>query len=239
MNKHTVLITGASVGIGRATAEQLAKEGRDVIGLARREVKDFPGKYIRIDLANEKKTEVLLKELALQYNIDGLVNNVGIVRPGPLESIALEDLRAVYEINVRVAVQCAQAVVPSMKKNKYGRIVNIASLVTAGVPHRDSYAAAKSALVSLTQSWALELAAYGITVNAVSPGPTLTEMFNRNNPPGSDGYKRYTGMVPMKRVAPAEEIAAVICFFLSEKASFVTGQNLYVDGGATVGPPAR
>jgi NAD(P)-dependent dehydrogenase (short-subunit alcohol dehydrogenase family) len=133
-----------------------------------------------------------------------------------------------------------QAVLPAMKAKGYGRVVNIASLVTSGVPHRTSYAAAKCALVSCTTSWALELAADGITVNAVSPGPTATELFNRNNPPGSDGYKRYTGMVPMGRVAPPEEVAAAVCFFLSEEASFITGQNLYVDGGASVGPaPAK
>ena len=112
----------------------------------------------------------------------------------------------------------------------------IASLVTSGVPHRTSYAASKSALVSCTSSWALELAIYGITVNAISPGPTATEMFDKNNPPGSDGYKRYTGMIPMKRIAPPEENANVITFFMSEGASFVTGQNVFVDGGASVGP---
>jgi NAD(P)-dependent dehydrogenase (short-subunit alcohol dehydrogenase family) len=240
MPSHTFLITGASVGIGRATAEQLAAAGHTVIGLARRAAEDFPGDYRQVDLADRAATGKVLAELVDQYQIDGLVNNVGLVRPAPLEDIALEDLNDVYNVNVACSVQCMQAVLPAMKAKGYGRVVNIASLVTSGVPHRTSYAAAKCALVSCTTSWALELAADGITVNAVSPGPTATELFNRNNPPGSDGYKRYTGMVPMGRVAPPEEVAAAVCFFLSEEASFITGQNLYVDGGASVGPaPAK
>lgn len=235
--KHTTLITGASTGIGRATAEELARKGHSVIGLARRDVKDFPGRYIRIDLEDEKETGKVLSALAASCAIDGLVNNVGVVKPAPLEEINLDDMRKVFDLNVRAAVQAVQAVSPGMKERRYGRIVNIASLVVSGVPHRTSYAASKSALVSCTKSWALELAAYGITVNAVSPGPTATELFNTNNPPGSDGYKRYTGMVPMKRISSPGEISAVICFLLEEKASFITGQNIYVDGGASVGPP--
>ncbi|MBD3320382.1 MAG: SDR family oxidoreductase [Chitinivibrionales bacterium] len=235
MAKHTTLITGASTGIGRATAEMLAQQDHFVIGLARREVHDFPGEYIQIDLMDERAAQDVLNDITARYAIDGLVNNVGIVRPAPLEEITLKDLRDVYEVNVRVAVQCMQAAAPSMKQKKYGRVVNIASLVTSGVPHRGVYASAKCGLVSFTRTWALELAKYGITVNAVSPGPTATEMFNRNNPVGSDGYKRYTGMTAMKRVAPPEEIAVAICFFMGQNASFVTGQHLYVDGGASVG----
>ena len=236
MASHTTLITGASAGIGRAVAEQLARCDHHVVGIARREVSDFPGEYIQADLSDASATERVLADVTSRHGIDGLVNNVGIVRPAPLEDVTLEDLRAVYDVNVRVALQCTQQVVAGMRARRYGRIVNVCSLVTSGVPHRTSYAAAKSALVSCTQSWSLELARDGVTVNAVSPGPTATEMFNRNNPPGSDGYKRYTEMVPMKRVAPPEEVASVICFFLSEAASFVTGQNIYVDGGASVGP---
>lgn len=237
MNKHVTLITGASAGIGRAAAEQLALQGHEVIGLARRKAEDFPGRYIQVDLGDEKAAADVLQEIVSKHKIDGLVNNVGLVKPAPLEDIQLSDLIKVYEINVRAAVQCAQAVIPNMKQSRYGRIVNIASLVVSGVPYRTSYAASKAALVSCTKSWALEFAACGITVNAVSPGPTSTELFNTNNPPGSDGYKRYTGMVPMKRIAQPEEIAEVICFLLGEKAGFITGQNIYVDGGASVGPP--
>ena len=236
LSTHTTLITGASAGIGRATAEQLAAAGHKVIGMARRPVSDFPGIYMEVDLANEAATAQALEQVLAAHKVDGLVNNVGLVRPAPLTELTLTDLREVYDLNVRCTVQCSQAVVPGMIAGGYGRIVNIASLVTNGVPNRTSYAAARCAMVSCATSWALELADKGITVNAVSPGPTATELFNRNNPPGSEGYVRYSNMVPMGRIAPPEEVAVAVCFFMAESASFITGQNLFVDGGASVGP---
>ncbi len=234
-DKHVTLITGASKGIGRATAEMLASSGQTVLGMARSEVSDFPGEYIAVDLADREATARALKDFTGRYKIDALVNNVGLVRPAPLAEVKLDEMQEVFDLNLRVALQCTQAVLGSMLEGNYGRIVNIASLVVAGVPFRTSYAAAKSALVSFTRSWALELAESGITVNAVSPGPTDTELFRTNNPPGSESRQRYTNNVPMKRVAPPVEVAAAIVFLLSEQASFITGQNLYVDGGSSVG----
>ena len=158
MSTHTTIVTGASAGIGRATSVQLAAEGHTVIGMARRPVSDFPGIYMEVDLADEAATAAALAEVLAAHTVDGLVNNVGLVLPAPLADITLTDLREVYDLNVRCTVQCSQAVVPGMIQGGYGRIVNIASLVTKGVPNRTSYAAAKCAMVSCTTSWALELA---------------------------------------------------------------------------------
>jgi NAD(P)-dependent dehydrogenase (short-subunit alcohol dehydrogenase family) len=122
-----------------------------------------------------------------------------------------------------------------MRNVRFGRIINVTSLVTRGLAFRSSYAAAKAALESLTRTMAIELAADGITANAVAPGPTETELFRSNNPEGSEGETRYLARVPMQRFARPGEIAAAIAFFAGQSAAFITGQTLFVDGGASLG----
>jgi 3-oxoacyl-[acyl-carrier protein] reductase len=239
MNPRTFLITGASKGIGRATAEQLAKKGHQVVGLARNaEDADFPGVLVPVDLSDRQATEAVLEELTAKYRFDGLVNNVGLVRPQPLDNVKLDDLDAVMALNLHPAVLAAQALLPNMRRQGWGRIVNVTSLTVLGITQRTAYAAAKSALVSFSRTWALELAETGITVNSVAPGPTETELFRSVNFPGSDGEKRYLAAVPMKRFGRPAEIAAAISFLLSDDAGFMTGQTLYVDGGASIGKAA-
>jgi NAD(P)-dependent dehydrogenase (short-subunit alcohol dehydrogenase family) len=122
-----------------------------------------------------------------------------------------------------------------MRKQGWGRVVNLSSLVVLGVAHRSTYAAAKSAMISFTRTWALELAEAGITVNAVAPGPVETEMFRENTPAGSEAEKRFLSMIPMKRLGKPNELAATIEFLLSDDAGFITGQTLFVDGGGSIG----
>jgi NAD(P)-dependent dehydrogenase (short-subunit alcohol dehydrogenase family) len=231
---RTFLITGATKGIGRALSERLSRTGHQVIGLPR-EHTDFPGELVRVNLADREATAAALEDLSRRHAIDGVVNNVGLVRPQYIDNVSLDDLDDVLSLNLHPALQTVQALLPGMRERRWGRVVNVSSLTVLGIVQRTAYAAAKAALVSFARSWALELADSGITVNAVAPGPTETELFRANNAPGSEGERRYLAAVPMARFGQPDEIAAAISFLLSEDAGFITGQTLYVDGGASIG----
>lgn len=239
MSPRTFLITGATKGIGRAISHRLAKAGHHVVGLARNiDEPDFPGTLVSVDLGDRAATDKVLKALVEQYSFDGVINNVGYVRVAPIGEVDLNDLDDVLRINLIPTVQTVQALLPQMRAKGWGRVVNITSLVALGFAQRTSYAAAKAAVNSFTRTWGLELAESGITVNAVAPGPTETELFRANTPEGSEAEQRFLAVVPMKRLGKPDELAATVEFLLSDGASYITGQTLYVDGGASIGRAA-
>jgi NAD(P)-dependent dehydrogenase (short-subunit alcohol dehydrogenase family) len=227
-----MVITGASKGIGRATADAVVEHGWSVIGVARSSPRSFPGVFIETDLAHQDQTRALANDLAARGDVFGIVKNVSVARHETIEARELGVFTAVMDLNVRPALQLTQALLPGMQAARFGRIINVTSLVTREVAFRSSYAAAKAALESLTRIMAIELAAEGITANAIA---TETELFRATNPEGSEGEARYLTRVPMKRLAQPSKIAAAIAFLAGEKAAFITGQTLFVDGGASLG----
>lgn len=232
-----ILITGGSGGIGRALARRAAEAGWRPVTLDLRAPDDpLPNEaFIACDFADLAGARAALAEAASRHAPTRLVNNVGIVRPAPLEETSAEDLAAVMDVNLRSAVLAAQALLPAMRDAGFGRIVNIASRAALGKELRSAYAASKAGLIGLTRTWALELAAQGITVNAIGPGPIATDLFRRANPDNSPKTRAIIEGVPVRRLGTPEDVAHAAGFFLDDRAGFVTGQVVYVCGGLTVG----
>jgi 3-oxoacyl-[acyl-carrier protein] reductase len=229
MASERVLVTGGAAGIGRATVERCRADGYDVVSI------DRVGDGLIADLSDPDQTAQVLK-LALQGGpITRLVNNVGMVRPASVEEQTLEDFDAVMRLNARCALQCLQAVLPGMKAAKFGRVVNVSSRAALGKELRTVYAGSKAALQGMAKVWALELGQYGITANAIGPGPIKTELFDRVNPADSPRTKAIIDAVPVRRLGTPDDIAHSIAFFLHKDSGFITGQVLYVCGGMTVG----
>ena len=228
------LITGSSKGIGRAISDLLIEQGQSVIGIARNPDPTFKGKLFLADLSDATSRSQVFKEIAQSFPIDRLVNNIGFNQLQGLADITAQNYQKIIDLNLTLALELTQAVLPSMLALGQGRVVNIASRSMLGRKNSSVYAAAKAGLVGFTKSWAIELAPSSITVNCVAPGPIETEMFNRNNPIGSPGRKSMMDSIPMNRLGDPREVASAVVYFLSKGASFTTGQTIFVCGGASI-----
>ena len=229
MTKERVLITGGGSGIGAAIAASCRKKGFETIIL------DQQNADILVDLSDTDATQEALEKALSQGSITRLVNNVGMVAPASIEAQTLEQFDQVMALNTRCALQCIQAVIPCMKSVGFGRIVNISSRAALGKSFRIAYASSKAALVGMTRVAALELGEFGITVNAIGPGPIETELFKQANPVDLPMTQQILNSIPVKKFGQPNDIAHACDFFLDEKSSFVTGQILYVCGGMTIG----
>jgi len=229
MQKQRVLITGGAAGIGAAAAARCRQDGYEVV------IIDRIGDGIIADLSDPVATGRALAQALQGGPITRLLNNVGIVCPADAESQTLDELERAWALNVRCSMQCMQALLPGMKEAGFGRIINMSSRAALGKQLRSAYAATKAGLIGMTRVWALELGSYGITANAIGPGPIATELFDRANPPGSPRTQAIIDSVPVKRIGTPDDVAQAVSFFMDERSGFVTGQVLYVCGGMTVG----
>lgn len=230
------LVTGGSMGIGAAICDDLLCLGASVISVALEERAAASHERLQqrlVDLADPAQVKAFAAGLH-ESRIDILVNNAGVVVTRLLEDVTDDDFDRLMNLHVRTSILLAQAIVPGMKLRRSGRIVNIASRAIVGMAGRTTYAASKAAMVSITRTWALELGPFGITVNAVSPGPVATPMLERDLPAGGERATALAASIPLRRLGRAEDVAQAVSFFANPASGWITGQNLFVCGGASL-----
>lgn len=228
-----VLITGGAQGIGAAIAERCAADGYQVVVLDR--LTNPHHQTIEVDLSDQDATAAALDQVLADGPITRLVNNVGAVFPASVTDQTLNQFDAAMTLNARSAMQCTQALLPCMRAAGFGRIVSMASRAALGKVDRTAYAASKGALISMTRVWALEMGRWGITANAVAPGPIATDLFLRANPPEAPKTQEIIDSIAVGRMGTPDDVANATAFYLDERSGFVTGQVIYVCGGVTVG----
>lgn len=244
-DKKVAIVTGASQGIGGAIAIGLGKRGYDIVinDIARQEeaaketakkIEDA-GSATMIALADvSKKSEVdaMARDVLDRFGrLDVIVNNAGILIPGEVDGLPEDAWDQVMDVNAKGAFMVIQSFLPQMKKQKYGRIVNIASIGGKhGAPAQAHYSASKAAMMGFTRVLAQEVAEEGITANCVCPGIILSEMgkINLDDPVLREEWRQ---KIAMKRLGNPEDVIGTVAFFASDDSAYVTGQTLNVDGG--------
>lgn len=231
------IVTGGNTGIGAAISRGLIARGYDVVCMSRRKPdwSDAKLEFIEVDLADASATAAAAQKAA-ERPITHIVHNAGVIRPNLIDKVELDDLALVTQIHLGAAIQLVQAALPSMKERHFGRIVLMSSRALVGLQTRTVYSATKAGMVGMARTWALELAPSGITVNVVAPGPIGdTEMFESVMSPESERAKALAKTIPVGRLGRSADVARAVEFFCAPEADFVTGQTLFVCGGASIG----
>ena len=231
--KYRAVVTGATRGIGYAIAERLLQDGLEVIATGTRKNAQHPAgsSYYQVDFLDENSVNKFIQYLKKQQ-INILVNNAGINKIGEFSSIDIDDFDRILRVNLRVPFQICQAVIPYMEKEKWGRIVNLTSIFgNITKEYRASYSSSKFGLDGMTAALAAEVSEKGILANSVGPGVIDTEL--TRDVLGESGISELKGRIPMKRLGQASEIASLVSWLVSDENTYMTGQNLMIDGGFT------
>lgn len=242
MHGQTAIITGSSRGIGKTVAEELAKRGVNVVIVARSEAKAFEvaneiaDKYkvetlgVEADVSNSESVSRLFEQALKKFSkIEILINNAGITKDNLLIRMKEEEWDAVLDTNLKGAFLCSREAVKIMTKQRYGRIINVSSVVAfIGNPGQVNYTASKAGLIAMTKTLAKEYASRGITVNAVAPGFITTDMTERLPEKVKDEMLK---MIPLQRFGTTEDVANAIIFLASPESGYITGQVIHINGG--------
>jgi 3-oxoacyl-[acyl-carrier protein] reductase len=241
LENKVAIVTGASRGIGKVIAEDIAKAGATVVCVSRSQsdidnvansINENGGSAIAIacDISNGKQYQELAKSVIEKFgSIDILVNNAGVTKDGLIMRMSEDDWDIVIDTNLKGAFNGTKAVTRHMMKQRSGRIINISSVVgLIGNAGQANYAASKAGLIGLTKATAKELASRGITANCIAPGYIETDMTKQLSDKIRDALIQ---QIPLGRIGQAKDIASIVCFLASDDAGYITGQTLTVDGG--------
>lgn len=246
LDGRTAIITGAGQGIGKAVSILLAKKGALVViadihfenaQKVAEEIRNTGGRAIplKTDVSNVNEIKQMVEETVKEYGrVDILVNNAGILHKTPIEEITEEEWDRIMAVNLKSVFFATQQVIPYMKANRAGRIINLSSLAgrMGGYANVVAYAASKAGIIGLTMAIARRVAEYNITVNAVAPGTTETDIIKQLS---DEQIETLRQTIPLKRLGKPENIAEVVVFLASDAADFITGSVIDVNGGMFMG----
>ncbi len=237
MSNYTAVITGGNKGIGADLADRLLEQGYTVVSVSRHapEKKHANLHSVEADLLDPKAVTRAADEIKATFEVTHLIHNAGLIWPNLLEEATPEDITGLAQLHLGSALTLLQASLPGMKERQFGRVMFNASRAALGAPTRTAYSASKAGMIGMARTWALELAQYGITVNVVAPGPILTDNFWGIIEKDSPQQEALASRIPVGRIGTVQDVTNAFLFFCNPENSFVTGQTLYVCGGASVG----
>lgn len=237
MTEYTSIVTGGNKGIGADLVKRLLDKDHQVISVSRH-APDFTHpklSSVEADLLDADAVSQAANQIASEHQVTHLIHNAGLIWPNLIEEATPSDITGLAQLHLGSALTLLQAVLPSMKEKQFGRVLFNASRAALGAPTRTAYSASKAGMIGMARTWALELAPHGITVNVVAPGPVLTDNFWGIVPKGSEQESNLAERMPVGRLGTVEDVSNAFMFFADPASGFITGQTLFVCGGASIG----